>query len=141
MPVMQQQQLPKPRVLVVDEVNRTLRLAHAFLMQEYEVTCCLTVAEALDLLGREAYHVLVASHHLQAMDVFELATRARQMQPHLHCLVVSSTTPPHDPVMNRPFIQGIKAPCHPATMLMLTERLVIKGEKAAEEFYSSGPNG
>lgn len=135
-----QQQLPKPRVLVVDEVKRSLRLAHAFLMQEYEVTACETVAEALDLLQREAFHVLVASHHLHAMNVFDLATRARQAQPHLHCLVVSATTPPHDQTMNRPYILAIKAPYHPATMLMLMERLVIAGEQVAEKLYNSNPN-
>lgn len=136
-----QSPLPKPQVLLVDEVKRTLKLAHAFLTNDYDVVACDTVQEALERLEREGYHVLVASHHLEAIDVFALAERARQVQPHLSCLVISNTTPPHDPSMIRPNIRAIKAPYHPANLIALVDRLIIEGEKAAEELYDSRPPG
>jgi DNA-binding NtrC family response regulator len=138
-----QEQLPKPRVLVIDEERRTLRLAQAFLMNEYEVTACDNPDDGLAIIEQEPFHVLVASHHLQRIDVFQLAARARELQPHLPCLVISNYASPHDPEMQKPGLACITSPYHPATMLDIMERLVIQGETAAEKLYhkNGSPDG
>lgn len=130
-----QEQLPKPRVLVIDEERRSLRLAQAFLMREYEVVTCEDPLEGLRMFEQEPFHVLVMSHHLQTVDVFEMAERARQAQPHMPCLIVSNTARAHDPEMQKRGLACINSPYHPATMLEVMERLVIEGEKAAESLY------
>lgn len=132
-----QEPLPKPRVLVLDEERRTLRLTQVFLMRDYDVVACESAETALGLLEQEPFHVVVLSHHLQSMDVFSVAQRAREIQPHIARLLISASAGPRDEEMQQHGVACLRSPYHPAALLELMERLVIEGEEAAATLYPS----
>ena len=133
--------LPKPKTLLVDETRRTLRLAQTFLSQDCDVVACDSVHEAMEQLESVGFHVMVASAHLTSVNVFELVSMARELQPHLHCVVISDVAMPNEVLQTYPHVRGITAPYHPAALIAQVERLVAEGEAAADALYPSRAEG
>jgi len=79
-----------PRTLIVADEPGALRCAEETLAASCETTCATTVDEALALLERNEYELLVADVVLAERDGLELVPRARALQPWIGALVISA---------------------------------------------------
>ena len=82
-----------PRVLYVDDNDVNLKVVAAMLEAlGVEVVCCLSPFEALDLLGREPFNIVITDIHMPQMSGFEvLAELRRRKGPNRGAPVVALT--------------------------------------------------
>ena len=68
-----------PRVLYVDDNDVNLMVVAAMLEAlDVSVTCCLSAVEALDLLEREAFHIIFTDIHMPEMSGFDVLSELRR---------------------------------------------------------------
>lgn len=68
-----------PRVLYVDDNDVNLMVVAAMLEAlDIRVTCCNAPVEALELLGREAFHIVITDIHMPEMSGFDVLRELRR---------------------------------------------------------------
>lgn len=77
-------------VLVVDDDLDVLRLAASFLEREgMEVSCAANGEEALRLLERKSFRLMITDLHMPGMKGFELVGRAREIAPEMPVIMIT----------------------------------------------------
>ena len=109
----------KPKVLIVDD-DRLLRLSlrHRLVREGYEVDLAGCVREAIDLLCRYSYDLLLTDMQLPDGSGREVLKSARQLQPLMALLVLTGSL--DDPEIARLGIDGtiavLEKPCRLADL-------------------------
>ena len=68
-----------PRVLYIDDNDVNLMVVAAMLEAlDIRVTCCISAVEALDLLEREAFHIVITDIHMPEMSGFDVLRELRR---------------------------------------------------------------
>ncbi len=68
-----------PRVLYVDDNDVNLMVVAAMLEAlDVRITCCLSATEALDLLGREPFDIILTDIHMPEMSGFDVLRELRR---------------------------------------------------------------
>lgn len=70
-----------PKVLFVDDEERILRVLTSLFRPHYAVSVCTDPTEALALLQREHFHVIVSDQRMPQMEGVELLRQARERSP------------------------------------------------------------
>ncbi|MFV0307637.1 MAG: response regulator [Desertimonas sp.] len=80
------------RILVIEDDADARRLIEIFLrdVPGYDVTYCASPIDALPLLGRHGWDLLITDFRMPGMDGLEVASRARRHQPHLPVLLTTA---------------------------------------------------
>jgi two-component system capsular synthesis sensor histidine kinase RcsC len=82
-----------PRVLYVDDNDLNLRVVAAMLEAVgVAVVCCRSAGEALNVLEREAFHLVFADIHMPEMSGFELLAELRRRKGPNHGAPVVALT-------------------------------------------------
>lgn len=72
---------PKGRVLCVDDEPNILRALCWLLQKEFEVVTAASGPEALELLGRDDFDVIISDHRMPEMGGVDFLTRAKAVAP------------------------------------------------------------
>ena len=81
---------PEARILVVDDEDRVREgLCWSLRVSGYTVDEALSGAQALALLGRGAFDLMLLDMNMPAMDGVEVMERARRVQPDLAIIVLT----------------------------------------------------
>ncbi|MBX9582820.1 MAG: response regulator [Gemmataceae bacterium] len=72
---------PKHPILVVDDEEEILFSLRGLLRQEFEVHTAQTGAEAVDLMRRHMFHVILTDQRMPQMNGVELLRQAREVSP------------------------------------------------------------
>ena len=68
-----------PRVLYVDDNDVNLMVVAAMLEAlDIRVTCCASASQALEVLGREAFHIVITDIHMPEMSGFDVLRELRR---------------------------------------------------------------
>ena len=68
-----------PRVLYIDDNDVNLMVVAAMLEAlDIHVTCCISAVEGLDLLEREAFHIVITDIHMPEMSGFDVLRELRR---------------------------------------------------------------
>ncbi len=68
-----------PRVLYVDDNDVNLMVVAAMLEAlDIRITCCLSATEALDLLGRDTFDIVLTDIHMPEMSGFDVLRELRR---------------------------------------------------------------
>ena len=68
-----------PRVLYIDDNDVNLMVVAAMLEAlDIRITCCISAIEALDLLQREAFHIVITDIHMPEMSGFDVLRELRR---------------------------------------------------------------
>lgn len=78
-----------PKVLCVDDDPALLRALHWLLREGFEVTVAQDGAQALALLGRERFDVIVSDQRMPGMSGAEFLQQARALAPHSVALLLT----------------------------------------------------
>jgi two-component system, NtrC family, response regulator HydG len=84
-----------PEILLVDD-NRQGLIARKTLLQElgYHVSTATNGEEALDLLAKQKFDIIVTDFKMPRMDGIELIQRIRAQQPHARVILLSGFVEP-----------------------------------------------
>ncbi len=79
-----------PRILIVDDDPAVTRLCQVILVKQgFNVATALSADTCLNLLHKSQYDLLIADIRMPVMDGFEIATRARQIDPELGIIFIT----------------------------------------------------
>ena len=82
---------PTPRILIVDdELHVRESLSHWFAEDGYEVEAAASGQEALGMLGRRSYDVIVSDIKMPGMDGLELQRRVHAKDPNVAIILVTA---------------------------------------------------
>lgn len=85
------------KILIVDDDKSTLLVLRLLLAREgWSVAAALDASEGLAALKREAFDWLLVDGQIHLADGFELASRARKIQPRLGIVMISGIYEPAD---------------------------------------------
>lgn len=79
----------KPGLLLVDDEERILRSLRMMLGKEFRIQATTSGIEALELLARESFHVIVSDQRMPIMPGVELLRRAKDVSPHTMRLLLT----------------------------------------------------
>lgn len=82
-------QVQRIRVLVVDDEPTLLETVEAVLEDDFEVTCCHSGSEALELLSRASFDVVCTDYKMPGMDGMELITRIAALELSLGAVLMT----------------------------------------------------
>jgi len=82
----------KLKTLIVDDDKMVLALLQQYLKgrEELEVTAVETPLEALDLLKKEKYHILISDIVMPEMDGITLLEEAKKVDPLTHVIMMTA---------------------------------------------------
>ena len=112
------------RILVVDDDAAIRMLCERILGPAYEVTTVDSGPSALDLLGREAYDLLLTDLKMPVMDGFALLEEASRLRPSLHMLAMTGSLTPETETRLLHSKAGSELLRKPFTPSMLEEAVV-----------------
>jgi two-component system, chemotaxis family, CheB/CheR fusion protein len=99
----------KRRLLLVEDDPFSRRALERLLNREgYAVDACEDSAQALELLGRQAYDVLLTDHVLPGMTGLALAGVCKDLHPGTRCVVMSGH--PEPPEFERAHVTWLGKP-------------------------------
>ena len=86
--------LPKPppgaSILVVDDEEMVRQVLSETLTREgYQVSAAADAFQALELLGRTQFSVILSDNHMPRMHGLDLLARAREIQPHATRILIT----------------------------------------------------
>lgn len=77
-------------VLIVDDEPRILKLAMSFLERQGMVVSCATCGEeALQLVSKKKFSLMITDLHLPGMKGFELAGKVRELAPEMPIFMIT----------------------------------------------------
>lgn len=80
----------KPRILVVDdEQNICDMLSRHFRFLGYEVDTCNNGKEALDVMSKKRFDVVISDIMMPVMDGMELLREVQKSYPMVHCIMIT----------------------------------------------------
>ena len=82
-------QVQRIRVLVVDDEPTLLETVEAVLEGDFEVACCRSGSEALELLSRTSFDVVCTDYKMPGMDGMELITRIAALELSLGAVLMT----------------------------------------------------
>lgn len=85
----------RARVLVVDDDAAVMRVTARLLRADFEVASAASAAEAVALLDRERFDLIVTDNDMPGGDGLSLLVRVRESAPHMRRVLLSGGTP-HD---------------------------------------------
>jgi response regulator RpfG family c-di-GMP phosphodiesterase len=87
----------RPKVLYVDDTETACKLLeNAFAGSDLAFETRRDPVQALALLNRETFHVVVASYHDHAISALEFLQAAREIRPQAHRVQVAACSDPND---------------------------------------------
>lgn len=125
----------RPRILIVDdEVNIRTALGRLLERRGYEVGCAGSGSEALDLLGRAAFHVVITDLKMFGLDGLGVLRGAREAQPETEVIILTAygTVDSAVEAMKRGAYDYLAKPMDPDRLALVVEKAVERQRIRAE---------
>ncbi len=123
------------KLLIVDDEPINLMMLEEVLRQKFEVTTATSAQEALDILKREEFTLLITDQRMPGMRGTELVRKAHTLAPDLICLLLTAekdTDTFIDAIVNSGAARVIHKPWEADRILDVVESECTKYETAME---------
>jgi CheY-like chemotaxis protein len=123
--------LTRASILLVDDEPLVLEMFQTVLTEEgYDVSIANSAPEALSLLSKRFFDVLISDVLLEDMDGFEIQAMAKQMYPNIGVVLITGAPNPID--AQKAFIYGINYLSKPTgfeSLLLATAEAIDQGRE------------
>src|SRR5262245_12425657 len=136
----------RPRILLVDDdANITTSLKLALRREPFQITCANSGAQALELLGKELFDVVVSDERMPGMQGSELLALVRAKHPDVIRIILSGQASVEAAIraINAAEIYRFLIKPHPPEELALTiwEALRVRGQRRGFEQWRAEQAG
>lgn len=126
--------LSRASILLVDDEPLVLEMFQTVLSEEgYDVSVANSAPEALSLLNKRFFDVLISDVLLEDMDGFEIQAMAKQIYPNIGVVLITGAPNPID--AQRAFIYGINYLSKPTgfeSLLQATAEAIEQGREVVK---------
>lgn len=122
--------MQKYKILVVDDESDNLALLYRTLRNDYEVKKTLSPLEALEMLQKEPFQIIISDHKMPFMDGVEFLKRSQEFLPEAIRILVTAYSDAKiliDAINYAKIYRYVKKPYQPAELLQIVQ--------AASEYY------